>query len=142
MSKLPDQFDFSKAPDQQRFEKLSKEDKEEIITKAREEAQKLKEMIEKGEAIDYNDAENKTKESEEFHDSGEDGEYKFKLRVTKEGDFYLNLGGGEVLIGNALKGALEEIDGGIRLHVEKYENNLNEIFQMIDSFVGEPKGNA
>lgn len=141
MSKLPDQFDFSKSGDQQRFENLSKEEKEGIITEAREEAQKLKEMIERGDASDYNDAENKIKESGELQGSEEE-EYKFKVRITPRGDFYLNLGGGEVFMGNTLEGAIEVIGGETTLHVEKFERNLEEILQMIDSFVGEPKGNA
>lgn len=135
------QFDFSALEDQQRFEDLSEEYKEEIINKTREEAQKLKEMILEGKAIDYADAEKKADEAQESENNNEKDD-KYKISIAGNGDMYLDLGGGEGLMGNVLEGAIKEIDGEVQLDVVRYEENLAKILEVIDSFIGDTKGRA
>ncbi|MFA6353480.1 MAG: hypothetical protein WCW93_00935 [Candidatus Paceibacterota bacterium] len=60
----------------------------------------------------------------------------FNVDMAENGDIFLNIGGGRQLIGNPLEGTITELPGdGFSIDWDKYNENLEKVFKIIDLLV-------
>lgn len=143
-----EKLDFSTLEGQKTFENYPEGMRNAVINTAREEAERIKQMVLSGEAKDYDGALRGLSEVIQ-HDG-------FKILIDKDNNFYLDLDGGETFIGNPLTGAMEEIPASDAPHsfaelgyskvtsinMRVFDENMKKIFAAIDALVGKPGGSA
>lgn len=143
-----EKLDFSTLEGQKTFENYPEGMRNAVIDVAREEAEKIKQMVLSGEAKNYDEALRGLPEVIQ-HDG-------FKVLIDKDNNFYLDFGGGETFIGNPLTDAMEEIPASdaphgfaesgyskvISINMSVYDENMRKIFAAIDALVGKPGGSS
>lgn len=136
MTDESDPTDFSKPSTQELFAEVSPEVQQEIIGLAQEEAQLLQSLIKSGRAGNYTEAIARTQDT--FLTIGT-----AVIRVTIEGDIFMDAGGGESKIGNFLDAAIiESEDGSIAIDPGKVDENMKKIFAMANMLTKDAEGHA